>query len=160
MCNIIHRPAINHTYLSSILPTNPPPAGLLLTHALESGLFLKAKPNQRPATCLGVGFPPPQQQALAALVRSSARSPAHAIRSHTSPSSPAAPPSPGAHLPHATRTPAWRFTPPAFSTEFSWIYKRAGFDLQSLTMVVNLGCDQIRLEHKLAVVLGDKLQPA
>lgn len=30
---------------------------------------------------------------------------------------------------------------------------RAGCGLQSLTMVVNLDCDQIRPEHELAVVL-------
>jgi len=66
----------------------------------------------------------------------------------------------GVHLPCAIRTWTWRFTPLALSMEFSWIYKRAGFDLQSLTTVVNLGCDQIRLEHKLAVVLAAKLQPA
>lgn len=58
---------------------------------------------------------------------------------------------PPSHLP-------WRLKPRDlhFPVEFPWIYKRAGFDLQSLTMVVNLDCDQIRPEHELAVISGAK----
>lgn len=58
---------------------------------------------------------------------------------------------PPSHLP-------WRLRPRDlhFPVEFPWIYKRAGFDLQSLTMVVNLDCDQIRPEHELAVISGAK----